>query len=134
MTKRTQILQALMDDIVAAGIVDEGNITRRLAFLHEVNDFPAVCFSQATERRLHYGAGRKLAQLDLQLRGFVHGEDAPRLAEELAKSLENAVDDYAKSHRDLDLEEARVYTLRTDEGLYEPHGIADLNIEITYEV
>ena len=133
-TKRTLILQALIDDLVSAGVVEERNITRRLAYLHEVNDFPAISFSSATERRSHYGDGRKLAQLDLQLRGYVHGEDSVTLAETLARAIEDAVDTYARAHPDLDLYEARVFSLRTDEGLYAPHGIADLNIEITYEV
>lgn len=132
--KRTLLLQALIDDIVAAGVVDAGNITRRLAFLHEVNDFPAVSFSSAVERRSHYGGGRKIAQLDLQIRGFVHGEDCVGLAETLARSLEDAIDTYARAHPDLGLYEARVFSLRTDEGLYAPTGIVDLNVEITYEV
>lgn len=134
MIKRTLVLQALIDDIVATGIVESSNITRRLAFLHEVNDFPAVSFSSAVERRSHYGDNRRLAQLDLQLRGFVHGENSNELAENLARSLEDAIDAYARAHPDLGLYEARVFSLRTDEGLYAPHGIADLNVEITYEV
>ena len=134
MIKRTLILEALIEDLISAGVVERGNITRRLAFIHEVNDYPAISFSTPTERRVHYGDGRKLGQLDLRVRAHVYGENSNELAETLARSIEDAVDVFARSHFDLDLYEARVFSLRTDEGLYEPVGIADLDIEITYEV
>ena len=47
---------------------------------------------------------------------------------------QDIIDEFAASHRDLEVEEARVLAFRTDEGLMAPYGIADLDIVIVYEV
>jgi hypothetical protein len=134
MIRRTQIINALADDLVSAGIVLSSNITRRLAFLHEVNDFPAISFVSSGETRFHYSRNQRFAQISLGIRGFVYDEYSVGLAEQLGRDIEAALDRYARSHADIGLVEARVVAFRTDEGLYDPYGIADLDIEITYEV
>lgn len=135
MSKRNDIIQALLDSLVTAGVVESSNIVRRLVFLHEVNDFPAICTYTPRETRTHYGGGRRIAQITLNIRGYSYsGDDAIGECERLGRSIEDAVDIYARSHPDLELYEARVLSLRTDEGLYEPHGIVDLTVQITYEV
>lgn len=134
MTRRTEIINALINDFVATGVVLRGNAIRRLAFLHEVNDFPALCTVSGSESRFHYGANQRFAQLSLGIRGFVYDELAIGLAEQFGRDLESVVDSYARSHPDIGLQEARVVSFRTDEGLYLPYGIVDLDLEITYEV
>lgn len=134
MSRRTNIIAALIDSLVDQGVVLRDNITRRLVFLHEVNDFPSICMTAGSESRFHYGANQRLAQLSVDLRGFIYDEDAVGNAEAYARSIEVAVDAYASSHYDIGLREARVLSLRTDEGLFEPHGIIDMTIQITYEV
>jgi hypothetical protein len=135
LSKRNNIIQALLDTFVDTGVVLSANVTRRLAFLHEVNDFPAICTYTPRETRTHYGDGRRIAQITLNVRGYSYsGDDAIGECELLARSIEDAVDTYARAHPDLGLYEARVLSLRTDEGLYAPHGITDLTVQITYEV
>ena len=129
MSKRTEILESLLQRFVQDGIVEQGNTSRQLQFLHETNDFPACCISSITETLFHYGAGRKLRQLQIQLRGFIYGTISD--ADQFGRSLENSVYAYARNPL---VEEARVISFRTDEGLFEPYGIIDLAVEITYEV
>jgi hypothetical protein len=129
MNQRTEILQGLLLQFVTDGIVLQHNTSRVLQFLHEVNDFPAICISSATENRIHIGAGQKLAQIAVTLRGFTYGSIAD--AEDLGRSIEQSIDAFARSAI---VSEARVVAFRTDEGLFEPYGIADITAEITYEV
>jgi hypothetical protein len=55
-------------------------------------------------------------------------------AESLARSIEDIVDQFRASHTTLNVVQMRVQSIRTDEGVMEPYGIADLLIELTYEV
>ena len=137
--RRTQIVEALVSDIhTNISRLLAGNVTRRMVFLNEVNDFPFVCLKLEPETRFHYGAGRKLATLALSLRGYVFDGDSGEnidLAEDLGMDIDSLViDKFAEAHRDLAIEFAGVQSFRTDEGLMSPYGIADLTITITYEV
>jgi len=42
MARRTQIIDALVDHLVANTDVLTNNVTKRYAYLDEVNDFPAI--------------------------------------------------------------------------------------------
>jgi hypothetical protein len=55
-------------------------------------------------------------------------------AEDLARSIEDVIDHFRASHPSLNVVQMRVSSIRTDEGVMEPYGIADLLIELTYEV
>lgn len=134
MSRRTDIIAALIDSLVDQNVVLSPNITRRLVFLHECNDFPAISMTARNETRFHYGGNSRLAQLSVDIRAFTHGEDAVGVAEAYARSIEAAIDTFAISGRSLGLHEARVLSLRTDEGLFAPHGIIDITVQLTYEV
>jgi len=138
--RRTQIIEALVQDIhTNIARMLPTNVTRRMVFLNEVNDFPFVCMLVEPETRFHYGAGHKLATLAISLRGYVFdgdsGGEVLDLAEDLGIDIETAaIEPFAEAHRDLGVEFAAVESFRTDEGLMSPYGIADLTITITYEV
>ena len=137
--RRTQIIEALVSDIhTNVARILSGNVTRQMVFLNEVNDFPFVCMKVVPETRFHYGAGRKLATLALQLRGYVLDGDSGEnidLAEDLGIDIETAViQPFAEAHRDLGVEFIGVQSFATDEGLMSPYGIMDQTINITYEV
>ena len=129
--RRTQIIDALVSDIhTNITRMLPGNVTRKMVFLNEVNDFPFVCMLVEPER--------KLATLALSLRGYVHDGDSGEnidLAEDLGMDIDSLViDRFAEAHRNLGVEFAGAQSFRTDEGLMTPYGIADLTINITYEV
>ena len=134
-------IASIFDDLSRARIqrhILSGNVTRQMVFLNEVNDFPFVCMKVEPETRFHYGAGRKLATLALQLRGYVFDGDSGEnidLAEDLGIDIETAViEPFAEAHRDLGVEFIGVQSFATDEGLMSPYGIMDQTINITYEV
>ena len=89
------------------------------------------------ETREHRGAGRKIASFIIQMRAYAHdgdGSEIINVTEDLGDEIEAAVDTFAASARTHEVQEAVVTSFSTDEGLFAPYGIADLEASITYEV
>ena len=137
MARRNEIIEALVTDLGQIDSVDPANVSRKYKFLDDVNDFPYITFVPRQELRRHRGDGRKHASLVVDIRAYVYdgdSEDICEVAEDLADSIEAKIDAFAASHRDLVVEEAEVVSLRTDDGLMLPYGVADLQVTISYDV
>ena len=136
-TRRTQIINALISHLATNTSILEDNISRNYHVLGEVNDFPALTMIPRTEVRDHRGAGRKIATFTISMRGYVYDGDGSEIisvAEDLGEEIEDAVETFAASAREFEVEEAVVSSFSTDEGLFAPYGIADLEVSISYEV
>ena len=136
-TRRTQIVEALISHLASNTSILEDNISRSYHVLEEVNDFPALTMIPRTEVREHRGAGRKIATFTITMRGYAFDGDGSEIigvTENLADEIDDAVFTFAASARQHEVEEARVTSLRTDEGLFSPYGIADIEMQIAYEV
>ena len=133
-TRRTQIVEALQSDLSTIDTVIEGNVFRQFRYLEEINDFPTICFLSRGEARIHRGAGRKLAGLQINVRGYVYDENEVGSAETLGAEIETIVDNFAGRYRNFGVEDCRVLSFRTDEGLFSPYGVVDLSIQLTYDV
>ena len=136
-TRRTQIINALISHLASNTSILEDNISRNYHVLDEVNDFPALTMIPRAEIREHRGAGRKIATFNIQMRAYAFdgdGSEIINVTEDLGEEIDSAVDTFAASAREFEVEEARVLTFNTDEGLFAPYGIADLEIQIAYEV
>ena len=62
------------------------------------------------------------------------GSEIINVTEDLGEEIDEAVDTFAASAREFEVEEAVVTSFSTDEGLFAPYGIADLEVSISYEV
>ena len=134
-TRRTQIIDAMVADLEANTDVAAGNVHKRFKYLDELNDFPSITFLAGGEDRIHYGAGEKFGRLQIQLRNYVFAEDQLDAAEELSNNVElDVIDKFPELHRDLGVESANVVEFRTDEGLFNPYGIGDQTVAITYNI
>jgi len=133
-TRRTQIVEALQSDLSTIDTVIEGNVFRQFRYLEEINDFPTICFLSRGEPRLHRGAGRKLAGLQIDVRGYVYDENEVGSAETLGADIETIVDNFAGRYRNFGVEDCRVLSFSTDEGLFSPYGVVDLSVQLTYDV
>jgi len=137
MARRNEIIEAFVAHLGSNTDVFPDNVSRRFKYLDDVNDFPYITFVPRQENRDHRGDARKLAVLAIDLRVYVYDGDTSDIADEcerLADQVEAAVDTFAATYRQYEVEEARVVTLRTDDGLMTPYGIADLQLSILYEV
>ena len=135
-TRRKQIIDGFKTELGQTPDVDASNVHKRFKFLDELNDFPSVCFVAGTERRDQLGANRRLATIDIALRGYVFDENNVDKAEILAQNVESKVDSFSANvaARANGVSDARVVSFRTDEGLLQPYGVADLEVQILYDV
>ena len=137
MARRTDIIDALVGHLGTNTDVHANNVYRTYKYMHDLNDFPAITFIPNREDRDHFGDGQVHGILAIQLRCYVYDGDTADIADEcerLADQIEAAIDTFSATNRALEVEEARVVTLRTDDGLMTPYGVADLQISILYRL
>ena len=135
-TRRKQIIDGLVVELGQTPDVDASNVHRRFKYLDEINDFPSICLLPQEESRLETGANRRLGSIGVALRGYVFDENNVDKAEILAQNVESKVDSFSANvaARANGVSDARVISFRTDEGLLQPYGVADLEIEIFYDL
>ena len=127
MSRRSIVVSSLISSI-AETTGASGH--RGMRFLHEVNSFPAFYVHAGSERRVHISDGVRYALLDVSIRGYQWSDDLDTI-ETFARNIETAVSSFYRSSRDI-VEEARVVSLSTDEGVLSPYGAVDLSVTILY--
>jgi hypothetical protein len=126
MSKRTSIITTLISHIESQ---TSASGYRGLRFLHEINSFPAFYIHPEAETRIHISSDTRHAVISCSLRGYQHSDNLDDI-EDFARTLEAAIDSFSSTL----VEEIRVTSLRTDEGLLEPYGVVDMRLEILYVV
>ena len=137
MARRTQILAAFVDHLGSNTDVHANNVHRVYKYMNDLNDFPAITFIPRQEQRDHFGDQQVHGIIAVQLRCYVYDGDTSDIADEcerLADQIEAAVDSFADTYPQHQVEEARVVSLRTDDGLMAPYGVADLQVSILYRL
>ena len=115
------------------------NVTSKMLFLDEIEQYPKVCVVAGDESRQYLPDGYKWRFLTLTVRAYVHSEDDAQ--EELALLLEDI-------ERIIDEKDALVYddsvnpsesttsltieSIGTDEGVIQPLGIGEMVVEVRY--
>ena len=115
------------------------NVTSKMLFLDEIEQYPKVCVVAGDESRQYLPDGYKWRFLTLTVRAYVHNEEDAQ--EELALLLEDI-------ERIIDENDALVYddtvdpnetttsltieSIGTDEGVIQPLGIGELVVEVRY--
>jgi len=122
---RSSILSNIIS-FVSADISARGY--RGFKYLHELNDFPCFCIHPETETRAW--TDQRYGIIRASVRGIQYSDNLDDI-EVYARSLETSFQTCAKRFRGL-LEDVRVISIRTDEGLMSPYGIVDMGIEILY--
>ena len=108
----------------------------KFKYLEEVTDFPTICLIVGSESRTHIGDNTRYGNLSIKIRGYVHGENALDLADDLLEDIEHTIDTlgYLPAFCPVELVESRILSNSTDEGLFDPYGVVDVNALIIYEV
>jgi len=143
-TRRLGIVNALVEklkDINGQGFfltnLNE-NISPRLKFWDEVEEFPAVHLNAGSETREYQGNGYKDRFLSVTLRCYVQAEDSVLALDELLEDVETVLE----SNSRLEYEDRRgktqytqqitIISIDTDEGVLEPLGVGEMLIEVRY--
>ena len=116
MSNRTEVFNAIIGALSTVCTARRG-----LLFIHEINSFPCICYWLGTERRFHYGEDNQLGILELNLRGYTFSDNLESI-EILGRSIEIALATIDNQY----IQDVRLLTLRTDEGLLQPYSCIDI--------
>jgi len=110
------------------------NVFRGVKFLDEVNDFPAIYLAAGAEIRDFESLSLTVATLDVTIRAYVYGEDnSQSLADDLLEDIEHVIYSLG-DYPDKGIQDIIIEGITVDEGLVEPYGLAEVNIQVTYRL
>ena len=143
-TRRLGIIDALVSklkDIDGTGQylsnVDE-NVSPRLKFWDEVEEFPAIHLNAGSETREYQGGGYKDRFLSVTVRCYVQSEDAVLALDELLEDVETVLEENSslkykdRNNADQYTQQITIVSIDTDEGVLEPMGVGELLLEVRY--
>jgi|TARA_R110000803_G_scaffold69538_1_gene132000 hypothetical protein len=143
-TRRLGIIEALVNklkDINGSGAflsnVNE-NVSPRLKFWDEVEEFPAIHLNAGSETREYQGGGYKDRFLSVTVRCYVQSEDAVLALDELLEDVETVLEENSKltykdrNNADQYTQQITIVSIDTDEGVLEPMGVGEMLIEVRY--
>ena len=152
---RTQVVDALVTDLklingatatsspanfiepytYKSDVFDE-NVFRHWKYLEEINDFPTICFMVGAVTRQHVGGDVRYEFFEVNFRGYVHGEDSLNLADDLSEDIDFVVNSFRNkaltTNSSLEISDALVLSVSTDEGLFDPYGLCDIRAQVSY--
>ena len=142
-SRRAAITKALADKfalIDGRGIFHTAinEVSPRLKFWDEVEEFPAVHLNAGSEARTYQTGGFKDRFLNITVRCYVNQEDAVTALDELLEDVETVIENNSRLqyHDRLGLEQhtqqITVLSIDTDEGVLEPLGVGEILIEVRY--
>ena len=143
-TRRLGIINALVEklqDINGTGsfLTDiSGNVSPRLKFWDEVEEFPAVHLNAGSESREYQGGGYKDRFLSVTVRCYVQDEDSVLALDELLEDVETVLENNSQlQYKDRQgatqyTQQITIVSVDTDEGVLEPLGVGEIQIEVRY--
>ena len=110
------------------------NVYRKLKFLDEVNDFPALYVSAGTENRDFNSKSLTVATLDVTIRAYVFGEDnSQSLVDNMTQDIEHVIYSLG-DNPDKGILDITIDGITSDEGLATPYGLAEVELTIVYRL
>ena len=140
MARRTEILNYLVDRLSTINttngfLTNVSEVHRSYKYLDDINDFPTITLGGTPREDLvQIGDGQNIRSLRQSIRAYVMSDDDSLYdSENLAHDIEQVVTDYAASTANLSVHRSQVLSITTDEGLFSPYGIVDVEVEMIYE-
>ena len=143
-TRRLALISALVDKIKEIDGTGDyrtnlyQNVSPRLKFWDEVEEFPAVHLNAGSETREYQGGGYKDRFMSVTLRCYVNEEDAVVALEELMEDVETVLEVNSrlayldKNGATQHTQQITIISIDTDEGVLEPYGVGEMLIEVRY--
>ena len=144
-TKRRKIVDALVEKIKLVNGQHPynsnifNNVSGRLKFLDEIEEFPKVCIIAGDEVREYQTAGFKWRFLTLSIRAYVRNEeDAQEELATLFEDIEKIIDENDALVYDTSVipngttTSMTIDSISTDEGVIAPLGIGEMLVTVRY--
>ena len=111
-----------------------GNAYNKLRFWDEVDDYPSVFVNTGAEAREYLPGGFKWGYLTLTVRIYIQDEEPEARLEEIFEDIETIVDSNGTMEYDTNknIEDMKILSISTDEGLLNPIGVGEIVLQITY--
>ena len=115
-----------------------GNVSPRLKFWDEVEEFPAVHLNAGSETRAYQGGGYKDRFLSITFRCYVRAEDAVMALDELLEDVETVLEQNStlmyldRTNTEQFTQQITIVSIDTDEGVLEPLGVGEMLVEVRY--
>lgn len=114
------------------------NVSPRLKFWDEVEDFPSLHLNAGSESRDYQGGGYKDRFLSVTVRIYVKEEDSVDALDKLIEDVETVLEQNARlayTDRQNNTQYTQMITIvsiDTDEGVLEPYGVGEILIQVRY--
>lgn len=114
------------------------NVSPRLKFWDEVQDFPSIHINAGSETRQYQGGGYKDRFLTVTIRLYVQEEDAVDALDKLLEDVETVLEQQSRlAYTDKQgntqyAQQISIISINTDEGVLEPLGVGEILIEVRY--
>jgi hypothetical protein len=142
-SKRSSIIKALSEKLKEIDGTGKyhinlfGNVTPRLKFWDEVNDFPSVFMTAGTELREYLPRNFTWGYLNISIKVYTKSEDnASDQLELLLADIETCIDANRvlvyDTDNNLETTEILVQSITTDEGLLVPFAVGEINLQVRY--
>lgn len=143
MTKRTDILEALVDKIklidgnspYASNLYN--NVKPKMIFWDDVNQWPLVCLTAGTEVR-EYLPAFKWGFLEINIRIYTKGDNSKQELEDIFSDIEFVLDNnqnlpFGEGGEDV-CTDIRLLSISDDEGLLAPDSVGEMVVQVQYPV
>ena len=114
------------------------NVSNKVVFWDEINNFPHISISAGNEARQYLPSNFKWAYLSINIRVYIQDENAYTVLEEFLGDIEAIIDANNNLVYDSDTgdttELISIISIDTDQGLLEPLAVAEMVLQVQYDV
>ena len=109
------------------------NVFRRLKFIDEINDFPAIYVNAGRDVRDYSSIGLTSSDLELVVRCYTKDEDPVDISESFLEDVEHILYN-VEAGTDKGIQQINIFSISTDQGLTAPFGIGEVSLSIRYDL
>ena len=142
-TRRSAIVNAIvlkLEEINGTGhfLSSVSDVSPRLKFWDEIEEFPAIHVNAGSETREYLGAGEKFRYLTLTFRCYVNEDDPVEALEKLMEDVETVLEtNNPITYTDRlgavqNTIQTTILSIDTDEGVLDPLGIGEIITTVQY--
>mgnify|MGYP000225869073 CR=1 FL=1 len=109
------------------------NAYRGYKFIDEINDFPSIYMVSGQEQRIYHTRNLTESVVSTTIRCYVNSDDSQQQLNDLITDIEHVVYNMTLDVN-LQLQNISIKRIETDSGLLEPYGMAEIFLDLRFEI